>query len=377
MKTFIKIFLFLALGIGLYWFAFHQTPEQKNFAKTLAEAEQENGEAMLRVGDLYLEGKGTEPNAAQAEAWYRKALTAGSTEAAWKLAQVFIQGKTNPSNLEEAVVYLQVAAQEENAEAQNELGRFYEKGLGGLTAHAGQGLYWRILSAQNGNPKAVSYVKKVQRENPTLYEQEMAFLQDIKLAREGDGSARLRVAQVYQAGDKIAADDKEAEKWLSLAWQENKLPQAGYELAQIYLDTASPLADESKGVALLGELAQQAYPQAQYALGERAYKEEPPNYKDAFAWFSNAASTGYAPAQYMTGFMLMQGQGMTRSVPLSIKFFRDAAEQDYSSAQYVLGQIYYKGLGVSPDKKAGKMWLDRAVENGSVAAQAFLESLRS
>ena len=370
MKTFVKIILFLIAGAVIYRFAFYQTSEQKEFKKTLAQATQNEGDAQLRLGDFYLQGHGVEANQTQAVQWYRKAFQNGKSEAAWKLAQAYLKAE----NLPEAASYLQVAA-DGNPAAQNELGRFYEQGLGELPRHAGQGLYWRISAAQGGNKEAQDYLEQARKNQPELLEKEESFLTDLKAARAGNGEARLRVAQAYQLGEVILADEKESEKQLLAAWQENQLPQAGYELAQLYLKKEGSVSDEEKGIALLGELAQIPYAPAQYALGERSYQEDPPNYKDAFAWFSNAAAAGYAPAQYMTGFMLMQGQGMTRSVPLSIQFFKQAAEQEYPDAQYVLGQIYYKGLGIAANQKTGKEWLERAAQNGSTAAQAFLETI--
>ena len=374
MKTFIKIFLFVAAAGGLYWFAFYQTPQEKEFARTLAAARQGDATAMERVADFYAAGEGTKPNAAQAVEWYKNAAQKENNTAAWKLAQLYIEGKEIPQNLEQAANYVELAAQGGVAAAQNELGRFYREGLGGITAHAGQGFFWRFTAAQQGNKAAQQYLEQAQKDEPELFAKEAAFFTDLKSAENGNGEAQVRVAQAYRAGEVVLPDVTQAENWLLQAWQANKLPQAGYELSQLYLDKTQPLYNEGKGVALLGELAQLPYAPAQYVLGERAYKEEPANYKDAFAWFSNAAAAGYAPAQYMTGFMLMQGQGMTKSEELSIKFFRDAAEQNYASAQYVLGQIYYKGLGVPRDEKAGKMWLEKAAQNGSAPAQALLQT---
>ena len=185
----------------------------------------------------------------------------------------------------------------------------------------------------------------------------------------------VQVAQAYQTGAEILQDTQTAEKWLSKAWEETKNTQAGYELAQLYLKEENNFYQEEKGIKLLAQLAALSYAPAQYDLGAWAYRQDPPNYKDAYAWFSNAAANGDARGQYMTGFMLMQGQGMTRSTPLATHFFEQAAGQDYAPAQYVLGQIYYKGLGVVPDKKKGQQWLEKASRNGSVPAQVFLENI--
>ena len=113
-------------------------------------------------------------------------------------------------------------------------------------------------------------------------------------------------------------------------------------------------------------------------LSKTAETVDPVNekYEDAFAWFSNAAVAGHPRAQYMTGFMLMQGQGTNRSVPLATEYFEKAALQEDSLAQYVLGQIFWKGLGVPADKKKGRKWLEQAASNGNPAAEAFLESIK-
>ena len=371
MKLLFKVFLFLVAAGVIYWWGFYQTPEQKEFKKTLAIAEKGNGAAQLRIGDFYAQGYGVEKSGKQAIEWYRKSFQNGTSQAAWKLAQTYIEQK----NWDEAATYLQVAVQDKNAAAENELGRFYEEGLGGLPKHRGQSFYWRILAAQKGDQIAAQWLKQEQQNDPDFYDKEQAFADNLQAAEAGNVAAMLQVARSYQEGDDILQDMQQAEQWFTKAWQERKEAQIGYELAQFYLNKKNPLADEEKGVSLLAELAELSYAPAQYTLGERSYQEDPPNYKDAFAWFSNAAANADARGQYMTGFMLMQGQGMTCSVPLAIRFFKQAAEQEHADAQYVLGQIYYKGLGVAADKKAGEQWIQRASQNGSVPAQAFLESI--
>jgi len=373
MKILLKLGIFLALGAAICWFAFYQTPEQKEFKKTLASAQQNDAAAQLRLGDFYVQGHGTEPDVSQAEQWYRKAFQNNNAAASWKLAQIYLQEK----NWDEAVAFLQITAQDGNPSAQNELGRFYEEGLGGLPEHRGQAFYWRSLAAEQGDKNAAQWLAGLKTQDPAFYEREEKFLKNLQAvqASRATPDELVQVARAYQSGMEILPDIQLAEKYFLQAWEQGKDPQTGYEFAQFYLNKDNPLAQEEKGVSLLAELAALPYAPAQYDLGERAYQEDPPNYKDAFAWFSNAAANGDARGQYMTGFMLMQGQGMTRSTPLSIRFFEQAAKQDYADAQYVLGQIYYKGLGVPADKKAGEEWLHKAAQNGSVSAQVFLETI--
>ena len=372
MKKFIFLFFLLALGIALYGVLFYQTPQEKQFAAILSAAKAGNLEAQVQAGYAYAEGKGVKQDGKQALFWYRKAALEGDTEALWKCAQAYIQGELVAQDLEESSAFLLLAAKQGSVLAQQELSRFYAEGLGGLPKHDGESLYWQFIAAKLGDAAAKQNLLSAQNDTPELYEQVSRFLIDLKQAQEGDGAARLHVGQAYLTGSPILKNTEEAERWLTLAWQENKLPQAALILAQNYQPGGQLPADSAKATSLWNELSAQAYPPALYALGEQAYQADPPNYTDAFAWFSNAAAGGLAAGQYMTGFMLMQGQGTPVSVPLAITFFRNAAEQNYTAAQYVLGQIYSKGLGVPADKQAGRQWLEKAAANGNTAAQALL-----
>lgn len=375
MKTVLKLLLFAAAFCGIYWFVLYKTPEERHFARELSLAQNGDMQAAVRTADLLKRGEGVKQNGAEAAEWYRQAAAAGDASAAYELAELYLTGDTLPRDDEEAFLYLQLAAQADEPRAQRELARFYEEGRGGVPAHAGEALLWRFLAAQNGDASSAAALASAHAEQPELYEQVKEMEEDLAAARAGDGEARLRAGRAYRSGGPVLTNNEEAARLLTLAWEENRLPQAAYELSEMYRIGAGVEQNPVKADDLLAQAAQQKYPAAQYALGETAYKADPPNYQDAFAWFSNAAAGGYSQAQYMTGFMLMQGQGTERSVPLAVKFFRDAAEQDSVSAQYVLGQIYMKGLGVAADKKAGAAWLERAAQNGSRDARALLEAL--
>ncbi len=375
MKMFCKLTLFVAVFFGIYWFVFYQTPQEKMFARELALAQNGDMQAAMRTADRFKRGEGTKQSGAQAAEWYRQAAVSGEASAAYELAELYLTGETLPKDEEEALAYLHLAAQADEPRAQRELARFYEQGLGGVPVHPGEALFWRFMAAQNGDAESAVILEKARTEQPELYAQVKELEEDLAAARSGDGAARLRAGRVYRAGRPVLTNNEEAARWLTLAWEENHLLQAAYELSEMYRAGTGVEQNPAKAADLLARAAEQSYPAAQYALGEAAYKAEPPNYQDAFAWFSNAAAGGYPQAQYMTGFMLMQGQGTDRSVPLAVKFFRDAAERDHVSAQYVLGQIYVKGLGVAADKNAGKEWLTKAAQNGSRDAQLLLDTL--
>ncbi len=375
MKTFLKIFVFLLILVGLCMFAFYKTPQERLFEKTFASASAGDTQAAYQLARMYAQGQGTAADGNQAAEWYRKAAADGNMQAAWELADLYIQGQLITQNLEEAAVYLQAAARGGNTDAQKELARFYQQGLGGLPAQPGEALFWQIKAGEAGDEEAQTAVQDVQLENPQLYEDVTRFIELLKSAQNGNSQAQLEVGQGLQAGVPLAQNEEEAFRWFTRAWQEgDKLPQAAYELSQLYQNGAGVEKDEAKAMELLGAAAQAKNPDAQYMLGTMAYGANPPKYEDAFAWFSNAAAGGQAQGQYMTGFMLMQGQGTPKSVSLAIEFFRKAAEQNHTAAQYVLGQIYWKGLGVAVNKKEGEQWLRRAADAGNTAARELLEN---
>lgn len=372
MKKILKIIVVLAVIAGVYAYAFYKTPQQRNFAKTLTQAQAGDVSAAVKIGDFYAQGLGVEPSGAQAAEWYKKAAAQGDTSADWKLAQLYIQGTLVKQDYEEALPYLQLAAQAGNVSAQTELARFYNEGLGGLSANKGDAILWNLKAAAMGSQPAQQALRSLREADPDFYDVVNRFSATLLLAAQGDSQAQLSAGEGYHMGYPVTKNDEEALKYLTLAWQEGQFPEAALELAEMYQKGEGTSPDENKALELLGAAAQAKFPAAQYTLGERAYKANPPNYQDAFAWFSNAAEGGSAPAQYMTGFMLMQGQGTERSVSLAIEFFKKAANQNDIAAQYVLGQIYWKGLGVAKDKKEGRLWLEKASAGGNLSARELL-----
>ena len=239
MKTFLKIFVFLLILVGLCMFAFYKTPQERLFEKTFASASAGDTQAAYQLARMYAQGQGTAADGNQAAEWYRKAAADGNMQAAWELADLYIQGQLITQNLEEAAVYLQAAARGGNMDAQKELARFYQQGLGGLPAQPGEALFWQIKAGEAGDEEAQTAVQDVQLENPQLYEDVTRFIELLKSAQNGNSQAQLEVGQGLQAGVPLAQNEEEAFRWFTRAWQEgDKLPQAAYELSQLYQNGA-------------------------------------------------------------------------------------------------------------------------------------------
>ncbi len=372
MKTFLKIFFGLLLAVGLFTFAFYRTPQERAFTKNSKLAQAGDATAALAVAQAYEKGEGTKPDNVQALEWYQQAAANGSDEAVWQLFQIYNTGRLSQADPQMALTYLETAAQDNYPAAEYELGNQYLQGKL-VPQHKGQAYYWYMKAAANGSAPAKAKVEALSTEDPALYAGLNQFMQTLQAA-ENDAQAQLEIGQAYRQGDPILQDDAQAAQWFKKAWETSneQLSQAAYELAGQYAKGEGVEKDETTANNLFAKAAELKNPSAQYQMGILAYTENPARFEDAFAWFSNAAAQGHAQAQYMTGFMLLQGQGTKSSVPLAIHFFEQAAQQEDASAQYVLGQIFTKGLGVKKNTARGREWLEKAAANGNESAQALL-----
>jgi TPR repeat protein len=83
-------------------------------------------------------------------------------------------------------------------------------------------------------------------------------------------------------------------------------------------------------------------PRLKYQLG-RAYRSAN-NFREAIAWFRQAARSGYAPAEAVLGYMSQFGEGIPQNYRDAISWYTNAANHDFAPAQNNLGMIYENGL---------------------------------
>jgi len=82
-------------------------------------------------------------------------------------------------------------------------------------------------------------------------------------------------------------------------------------------------------------------------------------------WISRAADQGYAQAEFILGFDLLQ-QGERRA---AASYILAAAEHGYGTAQYFAGILYRDGTGVEADPAVALGWILLAAEQDVVEAQ--------
>jgi uncharacterized protein len=112
----------------------------------------------------------------------------------------------------------------------------------------------------------------------------------------------------------------------------------------------------------------------------RAYygKGQPVNYAKALVLYQQAAERGDAEAQFVTGGMLYQGQGIEEPDKRGgFKWLLKAAEQGRVSPESltIIGSMYLRGNSVPQNYIEAKKWLGQAAQKGNMAAQNELAYL--
>lgn len=110
--------------------------------------------------------------------------------------------------------------------------------------------------------------------------------------------------------------------------------------------------------------------QALFQQGEAYRKSQ--QYSQAYSLFHQAAQKDYAPAQVVTGLMLLEGQGVTRDHQQAYSWFLKAANQGDARGQFYVGRCYDRGQGVSRNYRTAVDWYRRSAQQNDPYGQLNL-----
>jgi TPR repeat protein len=117
--------------------------------------------------------------------------------------------------------------------------------------------------------------------------------------------------------------------------------------------------------------ANQGHAVAQFSTGNMYHQGQgvPKNYKEALGWYMKASEQGNAEAQFNIGLMYLQGHGYPQNYKEALRWFMKAAEQGFAKAQYNIGIMYLQGQGVGQNYKEALRWFMKAAEQEDAHAQ--------
>lgn len=161
------------------------------------------------------------------------------------------------------------------------------------------------------------------------------------LAEKGNAQAQYRLGKMFNLGQGMPPDKKEAAKWFHMA-------------------------------------AQQGLAEAQGALGYLCLVGDgvSQNSDLALEWTLKAAEQGDATAQFNLSVMHGEQFGIRKDPAESLKWLRKAADQRHIEAMNTLGSLYEKGkAGVKRNPVLAYMLFDVSAEKGDAAAAARRKAL--
>lgn len=336
-------------------------------------------------------------------------------DALFELAQQYDEAEEYEKSLP---IYVELA-NKGHAEAQNELGLFYEMGDAGVEIDVEKAFEWYMKSAKQGCAEAMVnlgdlyssgnlssgkdidkafdwYMKSASQDNADA----MVKLGDLynygrlpegqnlvkavgwyeKAKELGAFEAICRIGSLYQDGQYFEKDLQKAidcyfealecaeedDKrlpafYLGLAFEETKEYEKSFE----YLKQAADLG-EDLAYLVLGE---------SYELGRGVEKD----YNKAFDYFSKAYDKGVKSAGYFLGEAYYYGRGTTVNYEKALQLLEEDAEKGNTYAMLNLGEMYYSGKGCEKNKENEEKALalyKQAAESGNEEGKRIMEILQ-
>ena len=161
---------------------------------------------------MYENGKGASQDDKTAVKWYRLAAEQGDAFGQNALGNMYDTGRGVPKDDKESAKWRTLAAEQGNSQSQYNLGVMYEKGRG-VPQNDKTAVKWYTLAGEQGDANAQRSLKRLQKE---IAEQNK--LRELQArAKQGDANAQYQLGTMYDNGQGVPKDVKEAVKWYRLA----------------------------------------------------------------------------------------------------------------------------------------------------------------
>jgi len=249
-------------------------------------------------------------------AYGKIAANNGDTEAQILVGHILMRGETGLIDYNGAAEVFQKAALKDDTDALVALSELALRSQGGLTP-----------------PQAISYLERAaelgrhdaMRVLATVYETGDALPQDLKQAKHWRGKAAMDgdALAARAMGDNALKDDA----FEALTWYEHAATlgdaQSAYIAAIMYAENYEIRPDEKKAARLMQQAARANLPAAMADYGLLVYQGAgvEKDIKSAAKWFERAAKSGDSEGQFLYAFTLAKGEGV---------------EQNYENAYYWL-----------------------------------------
>ncbi|MEN9728314.1 MAG: hypothetical protein RL434_2680 [Pseudomonadota bacterium] len=217
-------------NVGVLWLKGRGTGRDPAEARRWFQAAADEGlpGAMHNLGVLYLRGHGTEPDPARAAEWFTKAAELGDADAQFYLARLFYQGEGMTQDLTVARDWFTRAADQGLPAARFNVALMLLRGQGGAPDEARALSYLQPLAAENEAARLlIAQIHLMHAADPARAALALAGLRP--LAEAGNPEAQYHLGMMLMLGQGLAQDYEEGRFWLQQA------SRAGFVPAQVNL----------------------------------------------------------------------------------------------------------------------------------------------
>lgn len=259
---------------------------------------------VMEGAEAFANGRGVSRSPTEAARWYRRAASAGNTEAQLALGRLFINESVKPNSDEEFEQMAQAVAEQGDSLACLKLGIHY------------------------GNKFAWQQAEKWMR----------------RAAEQALPEAQVLLGTFYEGGRGVTQSYEEAAKWYRKA-ADQALPDAQFLLGVLYEKGYGVEQSYAEAAKWYRKAADQAFPEAQVLLGKLYLLGNgvEQSFVEAAKWVRKTAEQGNDTAQWLTGLTYLYGRGVPKSRYMAIEWFRKAARNGNEEARKWLDK---EGVGM-------------------------------
>jgi hypothetical protein len=256
-KAILALLIFIALPMSLhaddFQLAVHaycsgDDQTALNVFRPMAEAGHTG--AQVRLGFMYLAGRGVPKNFVKAVYWYRLAANQGDTEAQWWLASLYESGHGVPRDLTEELKWTIASAQGGNSGAQLSLAYVF-MGLaeGSSEFYRDEAIRWFRAAEGDGDIGAMQALADMYYHGkfesvPQSYDSAARLYRFA--AEKGSGDAAEKLGLMYMEGKGVRQDDVYSYAWLFLSATDVMLPQS----VKLFKRMTAEQMEEGRAVAM-------------------------------------------------------------------------------------------------------------------------------
>ncbi|MEQ1860636.1 MAG: serine/threonine-protein kinase [Chthoniobacteraceae bacterium] len=353
-------------------------PRDARQAKSLLEQAITAGssDALWKLGELLVEGDPLVRDEKRALALFRQSADAGDSEAWWRLGVSHEFARGTAKDAVEAMRCYARSAADGNRIGQLYVGRCHRYGIG-TPPDAAKAREWIERSVAAGLFAAMCELGEMLREGiggaKDVPRSAKLFAQ---AANGGVAVGQFHYAYACETGLGVDKDEAQAVAWYEKAVAQN-LPAAQTNLGTMLMAGRGAPKNLTRGFSLIRAAADAGNATGQMQLGYcyESGRGVAKNDREAFAWFERAAQLGLPGAQLQVGWYLHNGTGCTRDYAAARGWYEKAATQELPGALNNLGVLYAGGLGVKASRTKAIEYYRRAAAGGDANAAKNLRSL--